>query len=238
MMEGNRYKKNTTTSTLSPTWSFHAHHLPCVVFAFVFPADPCPRTTNYDGRFDEGKSIPTFILQRNIPNPPVKQYSESTWFNRLYSDLTDSSLENSVDLMWSGILGIYFPGGEGFIVQGQTSPEPELLVTHYDYSDKVRTFFFAEDMAAAYETSSATWTQAADQLVAYIRNNWAGDSQNGQDTVYGSVNIGRYTRFYVLEESAPDLEDYPGTNGRLFELRRDEREIHQILCEIKHQALA
>ena len=46
------------------------------------------------------------------------------------------------------------------------------------------------------------------------------------------VNIGTHTRFYQLDPYTYECIDYQGTNGKIFELKNDEKEVHDMLNEL------
>jgi hypothetical protein len=144
------------------------------------------------------------------------------------------SLENDVDNFWVNLLPDYFQKRLNY---GIERPLPEFtkhadLTTRYIRNGTSKKVVFMEDKCRGKETQSAQWRDALEQLTNYLRLVRAEPTQKPYEMLYGAVNIGTYTRFYQLEPFKQDCVDYPGTDGKPYELAEDEAEIHGILLDL------
>ena len=73
-----------------------------------------------------------------------------------------------------------------------------------------------ENKRKGMETQSAVWEIDLGQLTRYMKLVRAEPNQDETKALYGAVNIG--TRFYQLDPLQPECIDYPGTDGKLYEL--------------------
>ena len=78
---------------------------------------------------------------------------------------------------------------------------------------------------------SDVWASTAAELLRYLDAEHLSGKFYPGDPV-GLVIIGRYVRFYIRGKEG-GLEDYPGTNGKAFEIKEDRMEIREILDRIK-----
>ncbi|KAH6856679.1 hypothetical protein B0I37DRAFT_443327 [Chaetomium sp. MPI-CAGE-AT-0009] len=70
-------------------------------------------------------------------------------------------------------------------------------------------------------------------LIEDKRASFAGQSQAWSDApVYAIVNVGRYSRFYVLHPHAKTLQDLPATGGKVLHLKDDAKAIAKILTDL------
>lgn len=129
-------------------------------------------------------------------------------------------------------------GGMKFKVSQQFRPFPGATNQRVDIT--IRTIKNGERMKVALmedkrrgkESSPAEWAAALEQLTRYMTLVRAEPGQDHRRTLYGAVNIGTHTRFYHLEAYQKQCDDYPGTNGKIYELAADEEEVHRILLDM------
>ena len=79
-----------------------------------------------------------------------------------------------------------------------------------------------EDKRKGTETQPAEWKEALMQLTRYLKLVRTEDRQDPNQTLYGALNMGTYTRFYLLEPYEPECSNYSGTNGKPYELAKDD----------------
>lgn len=157
-----------------------------------------------------------------------------------YDELTKKSDEWVVDRLWGAILGIYFTAAEDFGVEVQPRPAPtkskeanDVTVAYVHHaSNKRKALCLFEDKRVQYETRSAVWTEAKEQLTGYMLKQRKAMKQD-TETIYGVVTVGHYSRFYILRPGQDELDTYPGTNDAYFEFKKDEATIIKILLQIK-----
>ena len=148
------------------------------------------------------------------------------------------SIENAVDNFWNNLLPLYFKQTLNFGIEQESRPLPKIVKRRADWTIRYvkngdpKKVVLMEDKRKGKETQSAEWAHALEQLTTYLKLVRTEKGQNSDQTLYGAVNIGTYTRFYQLEPYEQECEDYPGTNGKAFELQKDEEDIHNCLNEL------
>ena|SRR6266566_6543445 len=155
----------------------------------------------------------------------------------LYKDLTKNSLGNAVDIMWANILPLYFKLDLGYGIEaqlrmreGKKQKIPGFTIrTVNQIHGKPKRVCLIGDKRVSFEGSSRAWKKAVEQLTNYMMVARAVDSN---ETMYGIVTIGRYSRFYELlpgEDELPDFSDY---GGNPLHFKNDEMQIDAILREL------
>ncbi|KAI9764657.1 MAG: hypothetical protein M1840_008154 [Geoglossum simile] len=148
------------------------------------------------------------------------------------------SIENDVDNFWLNLLPDYFQKKLKFGIEQEARPLPEVTKQRADWTIRYirngdpKKVVLMEDKRKGTETQPAEWKEALTQLTRYLKLVRTEDKQDPNQTLYGALNMGTYTRFYLLEPYEPECFDYPGTNGKPYELARDEAEIHAILLDL------
>jgi hypothetical protein len=158
-----------------------------------------------------------------------------------YDDLNKNSDKNVVDKLWSVILNIYFTADEDFGVEVRAHPDPKkskeandvTIACVHHATNKIKALYLFEDNRVKYEGRGSVWTAAKNQLTGYMLTQRE-DSRQKNEVIYGVVTVGRYSRFYQLNPDQTELDYYPGTgHDDIFEFRKNEREILDILLAIK-----
>lgn len=166
------------------------------------------------------------------------KYWDLAWVQHLYKGLgRKDSLENEVDQMWTNILTNDFPPKEAYNVfvrdrtNQNTLKSPDIMVKQLQNGNPF-TIIIMENKRAERATQNSAWEEAVEELVEYLDIERA--SKAKLNVQIGLVAIGRYIRFYrrLPQDS---LMDYPGTNGKPYEVRNDLYEVQDILLQIKEE---
>ncbi|KAF2464528.1 uncharacterized protein BDR25DRAFT_154785, partial [Lindgomyces ingoldianus] len=147
------------------------------------------------------------------------------------------SLENDVDNFWLNLLPDYFQKKLKYGIEQEARVLPTVTKQRADWTIRYikngdpKKVILMEDKRKGMESQTQHWALALDQLTRYMTLVRTEPGQDPTKTLYGAVNIGTYSRFYQLDPYAQQCIDYPGTNGRHYELAKDEAEIHAILLD-------
>ncbi|KAF2471331.1 uncharacterized protein BDR25DRAFT_325101 [Lindgomyces ingoldianus] len=146
-----------------------------------------------------------------------------------YGKIKDKdSVENDVDNFWLNLLPDYFQKKLKYGIEQEARPLPEVTKQRADWTIRYikngdpKKVILIEGNRKGMESQPAQYMK----LVRTERN------QDPKRTLYGAVNIGTYTRFYQLDPYEQECIDYPGTNGKCYELAGNEAEIHAILLNL------
>jgi hypothetical protein len=152
-----------------------------------------------------------------------------------------NSLENDVDNFWLNLLPDYFQKKLKYGIEQEARPLPQITKQRADWTIRYikngdpKKVVLMEDKRKGKETQSAEWRDALDQLTRYLKLVRTEPNQDATQTLYGAVNIGTHTRFYQLDAYQQECIDYPGTNGKVYELADDEANIHAILLDLVYK---
>lgn len=168
------------------------------------------------------------------------KYMNHTILQYYYDQIKKTdSIENDVDNFWLNLLPDYFQQKLEFGIELEPRPLPEVTKKRVDWTIRCiknlatqKLVALMEDKRKGKETQPAEWRDAVAQLTRYLRLVRTEPRQDATHTLYGAVNIGSYTRFYQLDPDQQECIDYPGTNGKPYELAKDEAGIHAILLEL------
>lgn len=154
-----------------------------------------------------------------------------TYYDRLKKD----SLEADVDAMWNNILHLYFTIQKNYGVEQESRPLKAVskrtdFTVRYVKNGIPKKIIVIEDKRVAYETQSLAWADAVIQLTGYLKLVRSEQSEN--DILYAIVTVGHYSRFYLFAPDDDQVTDYPGTNGKAFEFKKDEAQIESLLNEL------
>lgn len=111
----------------------------------------------------------------------------------------EHSLENKVDQLWPCIFAHYFPFSEGYRVAmrepvDDTTNAPDITVKRLR-NGVCHTIIAMENKRALFESESAKWAEAVNELVDYLDR--VPDSVKLNPALeIGLVGIGKYVRFY------------------------------------------
>ncbi len=154
----------------------------------------------------------------------------------LYKELTKNSSENAVDALWADILPLYFTVPDGYAIDPQARPRAEEdkkradFAVRYVHNGTPRKGILIEDKRVKYESSNSKWKGAVDQLTGYMESSRV---ESGiEETVYGIVTIGHYSRFYEYWAGEEVLRNHSGYDGNPLHFRDDEMNIDEILCAL------
>lgn len=176
-----------------------------------------------------------------------------------YRDIGKRSAESEVNGFWNSILSLpqYFPTEDGFVIYPQKQSDPESqeksdLIVRYNRDnhtmyeiDPRRTVMVWEDKKRDCAFGRGYWWKyGLNQLTGYMHDHYRTEFLEG--LLFGAVGIGRYVRFYYLDSSGGELQDYygdPDVRGREgirlnednepWEVKDGEEAIHQILLDIR-----
>lgn len=158
-----------------------------------------------------------------------------------YDDLNEKLDGSMVDKIWNVVLNIYFTTDEDFGVEVQAHHNPKkgeedidatIAYVHYATSKRTALCLF-EDKRVKYEEQDSVWTTAKEHLTEYMLTQRRASRQENE-VIYGVVTVGRYSRFYQLNPGQTELDYYPDTtHDDIFEFKKNEREILDILLAIK-----
>jgi hypothetical protein len=154
-----------------------------------------------------------------------------------YAELKKDSLEHAVDVLWANILPLYFTVTQGYGVEQQARPWPGVTKTKADFAIRYvkngqpKKVCLIEDKRVKYESSDSKWADAAEQLTGYMTTTRAANP-NPNESMYGIVTVGHYSRFYVLKPGERQLSDYSGHDGTPLHFKHHEQEIDAVLCDL------
>ncbi|KAI9768576.1 MAG: hypothetical protein M1840_004773 [Geoglossum simile] len=121
------------------------------------------------------------------------------------------SIENDVDNFWLNLLPDYFQKKLNFGIEQEARPLPEITKQRADWTIRyikngsLKKVVLMEDKRKGTETQPTEWREALSQLIRYLK---------------------------LLEHHESECIGYPGTNGKPYELAKDEAEIHGILLDL------
>ena len=158
--------------------------------------------------------------------PVIKSY---------YDKLKKGSIEADIDSLWINILGLYFTVPKNYGLEQETRPLTGIkkradISIRYIKNGTPKKVILIEDKRVDFESQSSTWKEAVDQVKGYL--DLVRTEQNNDKTLYAIATVGHYSRFYYLEPDQNDLLDYPGTNGKAFEFKKDEGDIEALLNDL------
>lgn len=146
-----------------------------------------------------------------------------------YNKIKDkNSLENNVDNFWLNLLPDYFQKKLKYGIEQESRLLPEVSKQRADWTIRYiknggqTKVILMEDKRKSFESQSSVWASAFDQLTRYMTLVCAEQYPDNEQTLYGAINIGTYTRFYQLNPYKKECIDYPGTNGKCYELAENE----------------
>ena len=82
--------------------------------------------------------------------------------------------------------------------------------------------------------TGVAWATGLDQLTDYMKLVRTEEGQKREEPLYGLLNIDTYTRLYQLNDNEERCIDFPGTNGKTYELAEDEAEVGRLLETLIH----
>ncbi len=154
-------------------------------------------------------------------------------------------LEDGVDDLWLAILNYYFR--DDFIVrqnarlsQGAKTKVDLVVESVVGVNDTQHVVLLVEDKRPPKEAQNAAWSGAVKQLTEYMLQARAQDQNHLKleptdhlpYSTYGIVNVGKYSRFYVLHPDQTTLQDLPSSQGKPYHVKNDELGVAAILTEL------
>ena len=155
------------------------------------------------------------------------------YYEEIKKERVEDFLEGSVDNFWNNCLPMYFTQKKMYGIEQQSRAlkdekrRPDFTIRCVRCGSSKNVFMF-EDKRKKFESQSAQWAAAIEQLTEYlvlVRN-----QQPPTGTLYGSITVGTYARFYSLKDGSTTLQDFVKQDQPL-ELKDDEEQIHQILTQ-------
>ena len=158
----------------------------------------------------------------------------------MYIDIKGTgSLEQEVAAFWTHLLYLYFPT-DRCAIRSESKPgrggtgRTDLLVSYF-YTVGRTIVLVVENKRRELEGQSAAWRNAVDQVTGYLLQIQEQQAKiHPSRKLHAAVAVGRYVRFYHLLPGESTLKDLPGTNQieSPYEVKDNEREVHEILCEL------
>jgi len=164
-----------------------------------------------------------------LGNKVVKFY-----FNRIKTGPDDN---NAVVYFWLQLLLNYFRQELNFGIENEVRALPQVIkqpadwIILYTHMCGLKKFILMSKRKAK-KSSGGGWKMGLSQLTKYMKLVRAERNQEADQDLYGAINIGTHTRFYVLNHDEQICKDFPGTDGKVFELCDDEKGVHEILTEL------
>jgi hypothetical protein len=165
------------------------------------------------------------------------EYWDLPWVQYLYIELgKKETLENKVDLIWSNIFSNDFPANEAYVLHVRnrlnkhTAMSPDIMVRQLQNGNPF-TIMIMENKRGSLVGQSAVWAGTFEEMTEYLDIELT-SAKNEPKFQVGLVAIGRYVRFY-RREGPGEPQNYPGTNGKAFEIWNDKMEVQDILSKIK-----
>jgi hypothetical protein len=153
-----------------------------------------------------------------------------------FAELKAGSLEQAVDNMWNNILPRYFDLEENYGTGLEQRPmgtnkQGADLTIRYIQNGMLKKVILVENKRYDVTTQNGAWAVAVEQLTAYLKLVRT-EQLAFKDTLFGIVTIGRWSRFYELQDGASTLNDYPGTGGKYYDFKESEDEMDAILYQL------
>lgn len=174
----------------------------------------------------------------------LAQYMHIPKFQLLYNRMTAESPDDTVCNIWLALLTRYLPQLE-FIISRRQPPYggttgEKFILNSVLGAHGVLHMVLIEDERAFEEPTQASWEEALEQVTDYMIQTREEDKEKLEAKpigplpydIYGIVNVGVYSRFYVLKSADDTLQDLPSGGGKAFHARDDELEIVAILQEL------
>ncbi|KAL2194626.1 hypothetical protein P885DRAFT_79940 [Corynascus similis CBS 632.67] len=166
-------------------------------------------------------------------------------FQILYNEIDSNSLEDKIDAFWIELLRRYFYQDE-FILAPNARPtntekkKADFIIRAISGPNLTEHVVLVEDKRPSMSGRDSAWRDAVNQLTGYMINAREADKRKLQLKVndllpypiYGIVNVGKYSRFYVLHPPDDTLQDLPGTHGKAFHIKNDAKDIMKFLTEL------
>lgn len=154
-----------------------------------------------------------------------------------------NSLENAVDTFWLNVLPDYSSKKNNFGIEQEAHAPPEIsehctewTIRYIRKGHSRKLVLMTNRRGGRREISTRAWAEGLVQLTDYLQLVRSEDGQDLQQTLYGAVDFGTRTRFYQWSRSETECTDYPGTNGKVFEVEKDEEEVHLRFMELVAKA--
>ena len=166
-------------------------------------------------------------------------------FQFLYKQIDSKSLEDRVDNFWTELLRRYFYQDEFIITQNarpanNEKKKADFIIQAVSGPNSAEHVVLVEDKRPSLSGRDTAWEDAVAQLTGYMIQARDADKRKlklkkGEllpYSIYGIVNVGKYSRFYVLHPRNDTLQDLPDTHGKVFHLKDDAQDIMKFLTEL------
>ncbi|KAK4232847.1 hypothetical protein C8A03DRAFT_39503 [Achaetomium macrosporum] len=166
-------------------------------------------------------------------------------FRFLYKQIDSKSLEDKVDNFWTELLRRYFYHDEFIITQNARPADNEkkkadFIIQAVSGPNSAEHVVLVEDKRPSLSGRDTAWEDAVGQLTGYMLQARDADKRKlklkkGEllpYSIYGIVNIGKYSRFYVLHPHNDTLQDLPDTHGKAFHLKDNAQDIMKFLTRL------
>ncbi|KAH6847411.1 hypothetical protein B0I37DRAFT_405388 [Chaetomium sp. MPI-CAGE-AT-0009] len=179
----------------------------------------------------------------------LPRYMHIRKFQYLYNDMTSETPEYTSGDLWNAIFNLYFPQDE-FILTQHARPA-DSAKTRADFTirgvmgaDQMQLVVLFEAKGTSDKTMKGSWEKAIEQLTDYMIQSRKADTKKRDVTglppydMYGILNVGSYSRFYVLKSDEATLQILSNTgNKEALHFKDDELEIVAIVKELVRETL-
>ncbi|KAK2593676.1 hypothetical protein QQS21_008619 [Conoideocrella luteorostrata] len=151
------------------------------------------------------------------------------------------SLGSDVDAFYLNFLAVIFTARDNFGVELESRPatyldlsdRPDFTIrcVRYFKNGRTKKVILYENKREG-ESQPNIWTDALDQVVKYA-NLVREEDQSDDDTIYLTVNVGTYLRFYELPGKSSEPIDWAPAGGRYYELADDEEDVWKFWNQIR-----
>lgn len=153
----------------------------------------------------------------------------------------DSDVDHLYNHFYNHFLREIFTVRDNFAVEDESRSSQELGTSkRYDFSiryikaGKPKTVILCENKKRERESQTLTWTKALNQVVDYalLAREESGQGDPNR-TLYLTVNVGTYLRFYELPGDMNVAKDWAPAEGRYYELADDEEEVWNLWNQLR-----
>ncbi|KAJ3497626.1 hypothetical protein NLG97_g1751 [Lecanicillium saksenae] len=160
----------------------------------------------------------------------------------LYKKINVSgSLEDQVDAFYIALFPDIFKKKQGFSITAQlrvtsSGQRTDLSVRVLNNHDFKRVII-CESKRREFESHSSVWADALQQAVDYAVSNRE-EAGRLRKSMYLTVNIGTYIRFYELRHNAYQAIDWAPAGTECYELADDEADVWRLFHELRDTVLS
>lgn len=151
------------------------------------------------------------------------------------------SLESDVYQFYNRFLREIFTTRDNFVV-GQESrvmnnennrQKFDFTIIRYITNGEPKKVILCENKRRDGESQTSVWTNALAQVVEYANSVRQEQIQYANESLYLTVNVGTYLRFYELPKGLDKAIDWAPAGGHCYELANDEEEVWRLWNQLR-----